>query len=208
MKEQAISDATAEFYCGLMEEIKRRAAVLDDLLNARFSLPIIVAVEFCYLELRFICELIALACLTAHGDVPGAKAKRLTKAYQADNILRMLEALHPRFYPEPGRQVHDGSGKVIKLERITEPYLTKTDLRKLYTECGKFLHRGSLENIVKDKKLPPFLHLVEWVNKIRYLLNHHQIQLADPEWQLWVVMQDSSDGKVHSYQMQKQNNRG
>jgi hypothetical protein len=32
--------------------------------------PEIVGVELIYLQLRMICELIALACLTAHGDVP------------------------------------------------------------------------------------------------------------------------------------------
>ena len=34
-----------------------------------------------------ICELIALSCLTVHGDVPATKAKRLTKAYNADQIV-------------------------------------------------------------------------------------------------------------------------
>ncbi|WP_024573984.1 MULTISPECIES: hypothetical protein [unclassified Afipia] len=201
MKSQALTDATAELYCDFMEEIKRRTSVIDDILNSKFALPMIVAVEFCYLELRFICELIALASLTAHGDIPGAKAKRLTRAYQADNILRMLEGLHPKFYPTPGRQVRNDKGQVAEIEKVTAPYLTKPELQKLYVECGSFLHRGSLENVVKGKKLPTFDHLRVWINKVRTLLNHHQIQLADPEWQLWVIMQSNVDGKVHSYQM-------
>lgn len=186
-----------------MDEIKRRRSVIDNVLRGHLAVPKIVGVEICYLQLRFICELVALACLTAHGDVPGAKAKRLIKAYHPDAILKSLEALHASFYPVPGRQVHDASGKVVEVVNVDEPYLTKRDLLDLYGECGNFLHRGSLENVIKGKRIPALNSLVPWVEKIRVLLNHHQIQLADPDWQLWVVMQAETDGKVHAWQFMR-----
>lgn len=203
MKGRVISDATATLYCDLMEEIKRRTRVIHSLLNAQLAVPRIVGVEICYLQLRFICELIALACLTAHGDIPGAKAKRLTKAYHPNQILQSLEYLHSSFYPVPGRQILNEAGKVVEVVAVDDPYLTKAELLHLYGECGNFLHRGSLENIMKGKKIPDLERIRTWFEKVRVLLNHHQIQLADPDWQLWVIMHGDTDGKVHATQFHR-----
>jgi hypothetical protein len=61
--------ATIELYCGLMEEIKIRQQVISTILERKLSLPVRVAHELCYLQLRMICELIAIGCLVAHGDI-------------------------------------------------------------------------------------------------------------------------------------------
>lgn len=52
-------------YCDLMEEIKRRTDVILAIKMGRVPVPQIVGVELIYLQFRMICELIALACLTA-----------------------------------------------------------------------------------------------------------------------------------------------
>jgi hypothetical protein len=122
-------------YCELMEEIKRRTEVIQNVIGAQIKVPIIVGLELCYLQLRMICELIALACLTVHGDVPATKAKRLTRAYNADQILKNLERLHPSFYPVPGRQILNFAGKPVEVVNVTEPHLNKKELQRLYGEC-------------------------------------------------------------------------
>lgn len=185
-------------YCSLMEEIKRRIDVVSSITQRRIAVPEIVAIELAYLQLRMICELIALACLTAHGDVPETKAKRLTKAYNADQIMKLLATLHPGFYPVPGRQVHDEAGKVINITVVNEPHLTKSELQRLYGECGDFLHRGNLEQLMKGRSLPKFSQIEGWIGKITVLLNHHQIQLVDARRQLWVLMEAEHDGRVHA----------
>jgi hypothetical protein len=190
-------------YCDLMEEIKRRIDVVQSVVHSQVHVPITVGIELCYLQLRMICELIALACLTVHGDVPATRAKRLTRAYNADQIVKNLELLHPSFYPIPGRQVHDGSGKVVEVVNVVEPHLNKKELQRLYGECGDFLHRGNIEQIMKGSKLPDFTRITEWVEKITTLLNHHQIQSIDPERQLWVLMQASVDGRVHASEVER-----
>jgi hypothetical protein len=190
-------------YCDLMEEIKRRTDVVYTITQGRVAVPEIVGVELTYLQLRMICELIALACLTAHGDVPETKAKRLTKAYNADQIMKALENLHPGFYPVPGRQVHNRAGKVVEVIPVDEPHLTKQELQRLYGECGNFLHRGNIEQFMKGRGLPKLSELEAWIKKIAVLLNHHQIQLLDPDRQLWVIMQAESDGRVHAFEFQK-----
>jgi hypothetical protein len=150
-----------------------------------------------------ICELIALSCLTVHGDVPATKAKRLTKAYNADQIVKNLERLHPSFYPVPSRQIHDPNGKVVEVIKILEPHLNKRELQLLYGECGDFLHRGNIEQIMKGRKMPELGRMDGWAKKITTLLNHHQIQLVDEARQLWVIMHASNDGQVHAFEMQR-----
>ena len=72
-----------ETYCHIMLEILVRDELILNALNK--SIPPTAAMqhnpgiyqiitgEFCYFQLRIICELIALACLTVHGDIQGTK---------------------------------------------------------------------------------------------------------------------------------------
>jgi hypothetical protein len=183
-----------------MEELKRRGAIIADIAN--FSLPQAIAVELCYLQLRMICELIALGCLAAHGDIPATQSGKMRKEYRPGTILTELERLHPDFYPAPGRQILGADGIPIIIERLTDPYLTKSDLLSLWSECGKILHRGS----IKDVDRPFIVDLVqigEWDQKILKLLGHHKIQLCDGRYQLWVIMQGRHDGHVSATLMEK-----
>ncbi len=206
MTERAVnSSAMRDLYCDLMEEVKRRIAVITDTTAGLMPLPRIVAYEICYLQLRMVCELIALACLAAHGDMPEVKGKALSKAYNADEIIKRLEKLHPDFYPVPSRQIiNPQTGRPEKVERITQGYLKKEDLLKLYGECGDVLHRGNLRHILsgKEKDLS-FEKVSGWVLAITTLLNHHQIQLIREDEMFWVLMQAAKDGKVHGALMKK-----
>jgi len=141
--------------------------------------------------------------LTVHGGVPATKAKRLTRAYNADQILKNLERLHPSFYPVPGEQILDSAGKVVEVVNVLEPHLNKKELQRLYGECGDFLHRGNIEQVMKGSRPPDFSRIAKWVKKTATLLNHHQIQLVDPNRQLWVLMQASSDGRVHASEFEQ-----
>ncbi|WOH48260.1 hypothetical protein [Bradyrhizobium sp. sBnM-33] len=190
-------------YCDLMEEIKKRGDVVRTIVQGRIPVPKNVALELAYLQLRMICELIALACLTAHGDVPQTTSKRLTKAYNADQIMKALGNLHPDFYPVPGRQVRNQAGKVVEVVPVDQPHLTKRELQRLYGECGDFLHRGNIEQLMKGRRLPDFSEIDTWFKKITVLLNHHQIQLFDRHRQLWVMMHAESDGKVHAFELER-----
>jgi len=200
-----IYDPTSQrqLYVRLMEELKRRRNVIADVIMSKFSLPQAVAVELCYLQFRMICELIALACLTAHGDIPATRSGKVRKEYRPGTILTALESLHPDFYPFPSRQVLDPTtGKVLRVERIHADYLTKDELIALWTECGNVLHRGSMNNIERPF-IVDFKRIAEWDAKITRFLSHHQIQLFDERYQLWVIMQAHDDGKVRATLMRK-----
>src|SRR5437762_1433117 len=79
-------------YANLMDEIKRRTDVIRSTLNGGYPMPQMAAFELCYLQLRKICEVFALACLAAHGDIPGVRNKLLQKTYNADQIIKQLRA--------------------------------------------------------------------------------------------------------------------
>jgi hypothetical protein len=72
-------------YSWLMDEAKQRLSAVDTALAGQTGLPNGAIIEFCFLQLRMLCELIALGCLTAHGDLQAGKLK---KSHKADQIIR------------------------------------------------------------------------------------------------------------------------
>ena len=88
-------------YAAIMDEVKIRLDDINMLIGNRGGLAGHVVAESCYLQLRMCCELIALGCLVAHGDIEATKSKGLQKVYSAEKIIQVLAKLHPDFYPEP-----------------------------------------------------------------------------------------------------------
>ena len=127
-------------YAAIMEEIKIRLSSMDVAFAGGFRIQGQLVREYCFLQLRLTCELIALACLTAHGDIE-ATAK-LRKHWDAAKIIKELEALHPGFYPWPVQQKKVGDNSHV-LEGINEGYLTKSELLDLYGKSGDVLHRAT-----------------------------------------------------------------
>src|SRR5262245_27923594 len=81
---------------GSTDLIKRRLLAMDTAPEGKTGLPEVAVREYCFLQLRMLCELIALGCLTAQGDLQTGKLK---DEYRADKIIRRLQQLHPDFYP-------------------------------------------------------------------------------------------------------------
>jgi hypothetical protein len=132
-------------YSGLMEEAKYRLQAMDTALIGITGLPRGAIVEFGFLQLRLLCELIAVGCLTAHGDLQTGKLK---KAYEADKIIKGLERLRSKFYPLGAIR----TGDLIKLRR--DGFLTKEELLKLYWSEGTmktcqhgYIRRSSLKRL-------------------------------------------------------------
>jgi hypothetical protein len=148
--------------------------------------------EICYLQLRMLCELIALACLVAHGDISTALSSRLRKAYEADKILAQLEAL---FYAQPVRQLARPEGG-WNLEIIqTSTFLSKAELLALYAKSGAFLHRGSFKNLMSSQA-PIVINLpeiVRWAQKIHDLLAIHVVALLGGEHGIVCMLRNADD---------------
>jgi hypothetical protein len=192
-----------ETYCHLMLEILVRDELILNALNN--AIPVTLAMkhipkihqvitgEFCYFQLRMICELIALACLTAHGDIQETKSNRLQESYQADLIIKALTKLHSKFYPTPSKQSEMKLDGKWQRTYLADGFLTKQELLTLYRECGNFLHWGSHSLVVtKQRPMPDLSRIQQYSSKIWRLLDHHEIQLIDPNYQIIGILKDKT----------------
>ncbi|MBT2133955.1 hypothetical protein KK137_06375 [Croceibacterium sp. LX-88] len=190
-----MNEASITTYCGLLEEIKYRTEAIQSLLAGQLPVRAKIGEELCYLQLRMICELIALGCLVIHGDLK-PKAK-LYRTYKADWIISELEKLHPQFYPTPLENEDDHSDAIPSWRHKKSGFLTRQDLSKLWNrEAGSKLHRGSVKNILaKDDNLS-LSTVKSWLEKVISLLNRHIIISPDEKQIYYFVMQSKNSGSV------------
>jgi len=170
------SDARAiALYQAIMIEARSRALSINAITATQASVSKAIIRECCYLQLRMLCELVALGCLVAHGDITNTRYFQ-KQAYKADDILNALERLHPTFFPHP--MVPRFSPGHIHLDEVAADfkYIRKSELITLYGRCGSILHKG---NISRLKARPPdivdFRDVEEWGQKILNLLLAHKI---------------------------------
>ena len=199
MDKSPISREVIAKYGELMEEIKVRIACIDGVTKAEIGpLPIQIAEEVCYLQLRMICECIAVGCLLMHGNLK-PKAD-LLKTHKADWIISELGKLHQDFYPEPLETkeltLPDGGAAWIPKKA---GFLTKGELQTLWNRhCGYKLHRGSAKDIMDRKASDDFCDpILNWRIKIVKLLERHTISTPDRRWVCYVSMRSAqADGGV------------
>lgn len=169
-----------------MEEAKIRLDAMEMALNGRTGFIAPLVSEFCYLQLRMLCEIIALGCLVAHGEIIGTQTKKLRKAWSAAEIMDELDKLHPWFYPMPFKVIETGVGtKTFEILNSSE-YLTKSELKTLNGKCGDVLHRGDVQQVrLNGLRInirlsdPEIAEIVGWANRINALLGNHLIPLLD-----------------------------
>ena len=83
-----------QIYADLMDEARIRIHAIRDIIHARDSWTPRLLQEFVYLQLRALCETIALGCLVAHGDV---KSRSTLKEWKIPAIMKEMEKLNPDF---------------------------------------------------------------------------------------------------------------
>lgn len=192
---------TLQLYCGIMEEVKLRAAAIDTGLNtARALLPAPLTAEFCYLQIRMICELIALGCLVAHGDITReGKGKKLRDEWSAGMIMTELGKLHPHFFPHPititTTAPQPGKPSQIHLA-ARQGQLTKDEFLTLYGKTGDALHRGTLNKLIgrKARHAMGDQEIVASTRRLLGLLNDHHISSWDNLRQLVCIMKAADRG--------------
>jgi hypothetical protein len=179
----------ANIYTSIMEEAKFRALSINTLTGSKIALHVVLLRESCFLQLRMLCELIALGCLVAHGDIEETKAPALQKSYNAGDIVKSLEKLHPNFYPVPRKPVF--SPGHLHMDDYDGEFLTKGELLTLYGRCGDVLHRGSLRRLLDPRKLPPadLVDIQHWGQKILNLLSFHTISRIGGDFHLVTALE-------------------
>jgi hypothetical protein len=180
----------------IMTEIKERCAVLETVASQKVNVWPVAACEMGYLQLRLICELIAVGCLAAHGDIPATYSKRLMTTYEPGRIFAELAKLHPNFYPRACSKdiTHDARGANIEV-LDDHSYLNKEDLIALHGKTGNILHRGHLRDIGRGFHLN-FQEIQDLRNKIVDMLRIHLISLYDQKRYVLIIMSDPNTGNV------------
>jgi hypothetical protein len=131
---------TISLYTLLMEEIKLRIATINTLVSGKTGLNDYLAQESCYLQLRLMCELVAMSCLVSHGDIKETKTKKFMEQYHAGTILKQLEKLHKDYFPFPTtRTLKNGA---------VEAFLHKEGE-------GNFLKKRAYQDLRKDRRATP-----------------------------------------------------
>jgi hypothetical protein len=177
------------FYCNIMSEIRTRLETVRSL-PENTTLGAVTRYELSFLQFRMICELIALACLAAHGDIAETRSTKMREAYAADWILKQLERLHPDFYPIAGEAIDLKVGLQVgvQIKPLMDGFLTKAELKKLYAQTGSVLHRGTIENLAPLMPKADFAAVLAWESRIRTLLTYHHIPLLDGKTSIWVML--------------------
>ena len=99
-KENAQIEPDINAYIEIMEEIKRRVAIVLDLhsgkLNVRYEAT---QVESMVLQVRKIIELIVLASLSVNKSIFEQNRKKFENHWHPKRIIRDIESLNPDFCP-------------------------------------------------------------------------------------------------------------
>jgi hypothetical protein len=188
----------AQRYCSLMAEIKARSQLIKEVGEGRILLlPQPARVEFVYLHLRKIIELIAMGSLLANAETFSKFHANIQSYWHAKDLLKAMEAINPAFYPKPIIQ-KPSERPGIKMDWLDRPddYLTKDRFITLYDKCGSIMHARN--PFAPD---PDYQKLEEsgpkWYLWIVNLLNSHLIRLAgDPNLYL---IQMGSEGAPPTY---------
>lgn len=179
-------DKRNTLYANLMDEVKVRLDCISTTCNGRGAYPTVITREFCYLQLRMLCELVALSCLVAHGDMVSLQSHKVGKIYSADEILDRLTKLRPHFYPVAVRQeLHIGPPRSFTMHGINPSPLRKEELLSLYGKTHRYLHRGTLKKILSmDTPIDMNVNIPEiiaWAQKLNDLLSTHTIAINEKE---------------------------
>ena len=166
-----------QLYANLMDEARVRLHAVRDAIEIRDTWAPRLLREFCWLQLRMLCEEIAIGCLIAHGDI---KNKSALKSWNLPDIMKKLESLNAESFPRGVRFETNSLG--VHIADYNLPQLSKKELIILWQKSGNFLHRGSAKSLFLEPEKGPVVDLDEilmWGQKIKNLLEQHIITSAD-----------------------------
>ena len=187
-------------YCGLLEEIKKRDAVVKGFLKGSCFTPYsATSVECMCLQVRKILELIALGSLVLNRQEFAKYHKNFHKFWHGGRIMNDIEKVNPDFYPNPIEEILSQiEGVKYEWKNVKDGFLTKDDFVKTYEKCGKIMHAdnpfGSKTDYSYYEK-----QISQWMTKISKLLKSHQIKLLSDNNLYLFHMAEKRDGKVHGY---------
>jgi hypothetical protein len=121
---------------------------------------------------------------------------KVSKAWNAGELLAELEEVNPNFYPVPVIQEQNKETGVFLHKARQSDYLTKTDFKEVYGRCGVMAHAANpfgkgVDYAYYRAKLPL------WRGQIINLLNAHEIALVGSPALYVVFMTVHGNDRVH-----------
>ena len=177
MSREPAFDDIFPLYMRLMTEAKARIRCVEMIADGRteyFSPG--VARESCFLQLRMLCELIAVACVAAHEN---KTTGQLLKYYEPHKIFAELAKLNANFYPQPVT-LEIMRDRVFRTTPHDNGALTKSELINLRNQLGDNLHKKPIRDLLKAQQhRTDFTDVLAWLEKIKSLLMTHRIDRGD-----------------------------
>lgn len=169
--------AAASLYSGLMAEALLRVYAIDHGTLNKTGLQSPFVVEFCYLQLRKIAEIIAIGCLVAHGDIK--ELASLHGVWNAEKIIKRLSGLGSDFFPAPAILENGPDGYARSFRRRADG-MTKEDMLQIYFECDRYMHAGTLKRLLKPKNplRVNYPDITAKAQKFRTLIESHTVLIA------------------------------
>jgi hypothetical protein len=185
----------------LMETVKLRIALIEDMMKGKCNLPDVPLIEFATLEFRKILELIAFGSLVANEKVYRATHADFAKEWNAKKLLAKLEKLNADFYPIPVKQVQpDKPDMLLRHEKIAQGYLTKKTFIYAYQQCSELIHTANPYS--KKSHFDPKVYSTKffaWRDQIVLLLSLHELHLYSDPGMAVCSMNDGGTNQVRVY---------
>lgn len=190
-------DLAINLYVALMREVKTRIGAIQGRLEVLRRDPpsptAFLDAEFCFLQIRMICEIVALSSLSAHS--PLGLGKAILKYWNADRLFSDLEKINSNCFPRPLCVNAWNEGRI---SFAAGDYMGIKELRAAYVTCGDFLHRGTGQTLLQGK---PKRINVKWVRDVAAnfveLLSNHVIYVAQIEAFFIASMNSAPNGDVN-----------
>jgi hypothetical protein len=186
-----------EKYLECMEEVKKRVEVIESLINKTVATPYLITnVEFACIQIRKILELVALSGLVANKSEYQKIKMNLENLWNAKDIVKTLQVINPKFYPEPiVLQGFGGDPNNTRTQPVTSGYLTGDEFLDIYARCGGLLHAQNPFSRKKEFE-NTYKVIPSWLEKLKKLLNQHIVNLVDESHMIMVLMNFGYDANV------------
>jgi hypothetical protein len=151
------------------------------------------------LQIRKILELVAFGSLVANKEAYTATYAKVSRAWNAGEILAELSKVNPNFYPVPVIEVpSEIPGVQSQHKKRVGDYLDEEEFKEVYGRCGALAHAANpygkgIDYEYYARSLPI------WQTRIMNLLNAHDIHLLGDPGMYVVHMSEQGDDRVKLY---------
>lgn len=187
-------------YLRLMHELAMRVDLVARACTGALNLSPPFAREYCFLQFRRMCELVALGCLQLHGDLSAARTGAAKKEWNAERIMRLLHRSHPHAFPQSLTRIKTSNGWSL-VANSRPNALTYAEFNALYNKCGEILHRGTIRSLETEQALAKsqYDEVIAWSHKVVDLLNEHVISRSDGKGLYHISLRTDAGGPACSF---------